>query len=587
MADFTDRIRLTYDVVTSGAQSSLDNLKTRVSDAEGAAGKTKAALGGLADMAATALPAAIGAAGVALGKFALDGAGDFAKLADSAANFSAATGLAVQDAGRWIEVSGDLGVSTDAVQGAMGRLNKEAATGQLQQYGIDGKDAGERLVNLVTKLNETEDGAARAKLGAETLGKSWQSLAPLIEHAGELRDRLQDVADVKVIDPSDVQRAHDYDDAMDNLHDSVEELQLSIGRELVPALAAGADGLANMAKGAGILDSELDKATDKDSFWSQVLHNLTRDLGYVTGGTQQHDDALRKRNDAMVAANQASQAQSDQLAINNALLTDATANTDGLQRALQGMGLDAGSASDAVDDLNASVEDLAGKFLDSAGNALRAQTQQAQLFAALQSGKTDVLAIEAQFLSYAKTLESQGGNPAAIEGLNRLKGLVQPGSPLDVYLTNLINGLDTIGNTDAHATVAVDGAAQTQQDLDYIKTVLQQIDGYDAEARLTYTINYEGPSIPAGFGGAPTPPGLGRAATPAVAAAGYGAVGVASATTAPPMGIAAMPMAVAAPTILNVNIGGGNFLGTQAEVGRWVAGALDAYYRTNGMRRRP
>src|SRR5262249_39928048 len=142
--------------------------------------------------------------------------------------------------------------------------------------------------------------------------------------------------------------------------------------------------------------------------------------------------------------------------------------------------------------------------------------------------------------------------------------------------SGLINSLTTIDNTQATADVSAPGAVETGEQLAYIKTVLQQIDGYDAEAKISFVTQYEGPSIPTGLG-VPQRPGQRSTPMPRLAPEAVGAR----------PGAMTAPMALAGATIVNISLAGGTFLASRAEAGRWVADALDAFYRTSGTRRRP
>jgi hypothetical protein len=79
------------------------------------------------------------AAGTAVGKFVLDGAAAFQELAISAGKFADATGLAVEDASRYIEAAGDIGIPIRDVETAIGRLNKEIGLNpdKVRDLGID------------------------------------------------------------------------------------------------------------------------------------------------------------------------------------------------------------------------------------------------------------------------------------------------------------------------------------------------------------------------------------------------------------------------------------------------------------------
>src|SRR5262245_51978533 len=136
MADFTDRIKLVFDTVTTGASAEMGKLKSAVGEAEGGFGKAKAAAGGLGNVISENLPLAAAGAGTAIAGFVVDAVGKFKDLALRAGEVASATGLSVDQASRWMEVAGDLNVSTEALVSSVGRLNKAAAQGKLDEYGI-------------------------------------------------------------------------------------------------------------------------------------------------------------------------------------------------------------------------------------------------------------------------------------------------------------------------------------------------------------------------------------------------------------------------------------------------------------------
>lgn len=128
---FTENIKLVVDVVTGNSRSSLSSLKSDVANAEGAFGKLKAGASGAFDFIKSS-PALIGgglaAGAAAIGTFAAKSISSFQNTALAAGKFADATGLAVDDASRLIEVARDIGIGADVVQRALGRMNKAIGT---------------------------------------------------------------------------------------------------------------------------------------------------------------------------------------------------------------------------------------------------------------------------------------------------------------------------------------------------------------------------------------------------------------------------------------------------------------------------
>jgi hypothetical protein len=241
------RIPIITDLQDKGindAKKAFGDFKTAVNNAEGGLGKFKAGSSAIFDaVAANAATFAL-AAGAAVGKFVFDGIKAFNDLAISAGKFADATGLAVEDASRYIEAAGDLGVPIDAVEGAIGRLNKTigADPDKVRNLGVDlvylkdgSLDVNETFLNTIDRLKKIKDPAEKAKVAAQLLGKGWQDMAELIEMgADDLNASLTAVSEQKVISEAELRMAREYRAAMDGLGDSVDDLQIKSGQRLVP-----------------------------------------------------------------------------------------------------------------------------------------------------------------------------------------------------------------------------------------------------------------------------------------------------------------------------------------------------------------
>ncbi len=283
MATFSDTIKVTLDLVTKGADQQLSGLRGKVDEAEGSFGKLKAGVSGVGDVVGQFSGVALAGAAAGIGAFVTKGVQAFQDLALEAKNFSVAAGTSIQDASRWIEVSGDLGVGADAVQGAMARLNREAASGKLKAFGIDATDANERLLQTIDYLTSIPDESARAKASFELLGKGGAALAPLLANAKDLRDRLADVSDAKVIDPGEAEDARDLANTMDDLGDAGEDLSITLGQTVVPILAQVGAALVD------IIDKTTKAGEAVESFGRKNRKSLGivgEVLGMLTGGTQ-------------------------------------------------------------------------------------------------------------------------------------------------------------------------------------------------------------------------------------------------------------------------------------------------------------
>ena len=211
------------------AKAAFANFKTDVGNATGAMGKFKAgsnaALGAVkANAGALAV-----AGGAAIAGFAVKAIGQFQDLALASGKFADATGLSVENASRWTEVGGDIGIGADSIQTALGKMNKTLGTTPelFKELGVDvvRTDSGLTDVNgtflaVIDRLKEIKDPAERARVAAQLLGKGWQEMAQFINlGSAELQKSLDSVSGAQVISDEELKKAKEYRDTMDDLGD--------------------------------------------------------------------------------------------------------------------------------------------------------------------------------------------------------------------------------------------------------------------------------------------------------------------------------------------------------------------------------
>ena len=252
------------------AKSAFGNFKASVAGAEGAMGKFRAGATSALDIVkANAGTFALGA-GAAMTAFAAKSVTAFQDLALEAGKFADATGLAVDDASRWIEVAGDIGVEAGTVETAMGKMNKTlgASPELFKKLGVEvartsggAVDANKTFLNVIDRLNEIKDPAERAKVASQLLGKGWQSMAELIAQGSDtLAQSLDKVADARVIKPQDLNNARQFRASMDDLKDAASNLSLELGRTLVPVLLTIIDSMKTIGDFFGSIIDTADMA---------------------------------------------------------------------------------------------------------------------------------------------------------------------------------------------------------------------------------------------------------------------------------------------------------------------------------------
>jgi hypothetical protein len=293
--DFVKKFRLVLDADPKDAIAGLDHLGDAATKAQS---KATASL----DKISTGLTK-VGTAGIAVAAAAGTGltklAGNFEDLALAANHMSIATGLSVEAASRWIEVSKDLGVETSTVELALGKLNKAAETtpqlfNQIGATIVKTKsgavDVNATFLKVVDSLNAIQDPALRQTTAVALLGRGWQQMANIIgQGSADLTARLADVAGAKIVDDSAVNAAKTYRDELDHLRDSVDGLGIAIGKGAAPLIGRFADGLGAAVDAIGKADKVTNGAV------GQFLALGTAAVGLVGGISLVAGQAIKMR----------------------------------------------------------------------------------------------------------------------------------------------------------------------------------------------------------------------------------------------------------------------------------------------------
>lgn len=314
------------------AETAFGKFRREVNESQGAMGKFRTISGSAFDYVKQNAMAFAATAGAAIATFVVKSVTAFADLSLAAGKFADATGLTTQEASRFMEVAGDLGVESKTLETALNRLNRSAADGA-KEFGLIGAqivrtssgavDVQKTFFNVIDALRGIEDPAVRAKAATALLGRGWQELAEIVEGgSGRLEASLRDVADVKVIDPEEVARAREFRANMDNLKDSFEEFSLSLGRNLLPVVSSAIRDLGELLSvldripgGQEAMNSKAVESANvfqKASFWTAALLEnvlglsdetsqnvvVTEDMARVWG------DGYRAMIDARIAADE-------------------------------------------------------------------------------------------------------------------------------------------------------------------------------------------------------------------------------------------------------------------------------------------
>jgi len=280
------RIPIITDLQDKGirdAKKAFGDFKTAVNNAEGGLGKFKAGSTAIFDaVKANAVTFGIAAAGAVVG-FAKESITAFQTVALEAGKFADATGLAVEDASRYIEAAGDIGVPIDAVEGAIGRLNKTigADPDAVRDLGVDlvylkdgSLDVNETFLNTIQRIKDIKDPAEKAKVAAKLLGKGWQSMSELIEMgASDLKTALKGVGDAQVVDADELRKAKEFRDTMDDFGDKAKALAINFGEFLIPVITDIVELVDKTVTGLGDMYGWLQKQWDKTYFatvWDDI-----------------------------------------------------------------------------------------------------------------------------------------------------------------------------------------------------------------------------------------------------------------------------------------------------------------------------
>lgn len=382
-----ERLRIVIDVVSANATKSVKSFRTELAQAQGATGKMQVAWRQASGAIQANAAAMAAAAGAAIFEFSRRSVQAFQEAVLAAEKFGQATGIGVEAASRWIAVGDDIGISGEQIQAAFQRMNLAIANGvpALAQFedqivrAADGTvDANATFTNLVTAIGAIQDPTLRAQAAQQVFGRSYANIARLMGmSADELRDKLLAVSDAQVFTSEEARRAKDLERALDDLGDSVQDLQLELGGELAPAVTEAIDGFMQMRDAADSWFGTDNKLLQSFQGLTRWADNLTEALGIggVFGAWSKLDEVINgSKMDGLVSTFEAAFPAIEQT--DNAL-TD-LADQDALDQQAQ-------QARDASVEIG-NAEDAARAFYD----YLRGQNDTEQALANVKDGFDDV-----------------------------------------------------------------------------------------------------------------------------------------------------------------------------------------------------
>jgi hypothetical protein len=230
-----------------------------ISGASGPVGKIKAAGSGAIDALggmSTSTLALVGGAAAGAGALVKGLTASLEKFQDTARtarDVGASTGLGEENASRWVAVADDFGIAAEDLSKGIGKIGKSIDNSKWEKYGIEthdasgrARDANDILLDTLDVLGKIPDGTARVQAGNDLLGKSWETLAPMIgKTREEYEDYLGSVEDGQVITAEEQKKAEDMRKAQDALGDAFGEIELAVG-SLVAGLSPLIEGLAKV-----------------------------------------------------------------------------------------------------------------------------------------------------------------------------------------------------------------------------------------------------------------------------------------------------------------------------------------------------
>ena len=209
-------------------------------------------------------------------------------MAEATRNFSAITGLSVEQSSKWVDVLDKFGVSGDTAVKTYSRLlvNAEKYGGTVKnatkfqtQFGINLVDNSGHLVNANELLKRSADffnsnatAAEKATTLTKLYGKGWQTLIPLLKEGRKGID--QEFGSALSLTPKQIAAMQELLRVQRDWNDALGDAQVKVGVALVPTLT----------KVVKTLTTFLDQNSDKIADFAKGLVKGAEELGGAIAG---------------------------------------------------------------------------------------------------------------------------------------------------------------------------------------------------------------------------------------------------------------------------------------------------------------
>jgi len=455
---FRERIEVVVDFVTTGAKTGLGKLAADVKAADGATGKLKAGFGGLKSAVSSMGPQIIATGAAFVGSIGVKAVNAFYDAALAAGEFADKTGLTVEQASRFTAVADDMGISTEQLTAVFGKMNQAIGSGKFEKLGLDivraadgTVDANATFIQTATAIGKIPDAAERARLAQQVFGKSWGEVSRLMQmDAEQLTRALEGVSDAQVIDSKELARAREMQAAFDKLKDAGEDLMVTLGGELAPAVTELAD-LAGDVAGAWdkIPGVFRDVATMSPLGEFRDLVNGSDELTGIVSSLERElksaADAEAEAAEEAAAQAEAAWEQSDANMSAAESMDAAAKSADGLRTAQENL---IGKERDKLENYRA-AEESAKEYQDAlkelGGTLLDGEKSEDDKAAATRKAADAAIKASKDIAIFKNgTLDSKNAVRDQITALSDMAKGLEPGSPLRRQLNDYINQLKGI-----------------------------------------------------------------------------------------------------------------------------------------------